>query len=237
VGVLALGSHQERHGAALPPDTDAKLAAHVALEAAKRSGAKFLGVLLTSHELPGIDTGRHHSLRRVLGELGRRLREAREVLGIRAAVLVNAHGGNKPLREHLPSLERRLGMRLAFTSELVDLEGPHAGTGEVSAAAAVGLADLSRLREHADPDRYPEVGFAGLEEVRRRYPWAERHAREVLERGVRVDLELGRRMVERAVERAMEEVRRLAGARALTDSRIPSPSPAAPRPRSGTRSS
>ncbi|MEM2427401.1 MAG: hypothetical protein QXZ52_04265, partial [Candidatus Hadarchaeales archaeon] len=61
MGILALGSHQERHGAVLPPDTDAKLAAHVALEAAKRSGAKFLGILLTSYELPLIRTGKHHS--------------------------------------------------------------------------------------------------------------------------------------------------------------------------------
>jgi 2-amino-5-formylamino-6-ribosylaminopyrimidin-4(3H)-one 5'-monophosphate deformylase len=210
VGVLALGSHEERHGAALPPDTDAKLGAHVALEAAKRSGAKFLGVLLTSHELPLIDTGRHHPLRRVVGELRRRLREAKEVLGIEAAVLVNAHGGNKPLKDHLPALERRLGMRLAFTTELVELEGPHAGTGEVSAAAAAGFADLSRLREHVDPERCPEVGFVGLREARRRYGWAERHAREILERGVRVDLRRGREMLERAVEAAVGEVRRLA---------------------------
>ncbi|MEM2866053.1 MAG: 2-amino-5-formylamino-6-ribosylaminopyrimidin-4(3H)-one 5'-monophosphate deformylase [Candidatus Hadarchaeales archaeon] len=212
MGVLALGSHQERHGAVLPPDTDAKLAAHVALEAAKRSGAKFLGVLLTSYELPLIETGRHHPLGKVVGELCRRLKEAREVLGVRAAVLVNAHGGNKPLRDRLPRLEKRLGMKLAFSTLLVDLEGPHAGTGEVSAAAAAGLADLSRLREHVDPERHPEVGFAGLEKARRRYEWAERHAREVLEGGVRADLRLGKRMLERAVEEAVGEVRRLASA-------------------------
>ncbi len=208
--MLALGSHQERHGAVLPSDTDAKLAAHVALEAAKRSGAKFLGVLLTSYELPLIETGRHHSLARVVGELCRRLREAREVLGVKAAVLVNAHGGNKPLRDRLPRLERRLGMRLSFCTLLVDLEGPHAGRGEVSAAAAVGLADPSRLGEHVDPEKHPEVGFVGLREARRRYEWAERHAREVLKEGVRVDLRLGRRLVERAVEEAVREIERLA---------------------------
>lgn len=210
VGILALGSHQERHGAVLPPDTDAKLAAYIALEAAKRSGAKFLGILLTSHELPLIETGKHHSLRKVMGELCRKLREAKEILGIKAVVLVNAHGGNKPLREHLGRLERRMGMRLAFATLLVDLEGPHAGTGEVSAAAVIGLADLSRLEEHLDPRRYPEVGFAGMEEVRRKYGWAERHAREVLKKGVRADLKLGRKILERAVEEAVEEVKKLA---------------------------
>jgi len=209
VGILALGSHQERHGAVLPPDTDAKLAAHVALEAAKRSGARFLGILLTSYELPLIRTGKHHSLKKVMGELCRRLGEAKEVLGVKAVVLVNAHGGNKPLREHLHKLEKRMGVRLAFTTLLVDLEGPHAGTGEVSAAAAAGLADLSRLDEHLDFQKYPEVGFVGMERVRRKYTWAERHAREVMERGVKADLELGRKILERAVEEAVGEVRRL----------------------------
>ncbi|HDI12537.1 MAG TPA: creatinine amidohydrolase, partial [Hadesarchaea archaeon] len=28
IGVLAIGSHEERHGAALPPDTDAKIATY-----------------------------------------------------------------------------------------------------------------------------------------------------------------------------------------------------------------
>ena len=65
VGILALGSHEERHGAALPPDTDAKLASHVALEAAKRTGVEFLGTLYSSYELPYIDTGRHHDARTV----------------------------------------------------------------------------------------------------------------------------------------------------------------------------
>ena len=207
VGLLALGSHEERHGAALPIDTDAKLAAHVALEAAKRTGAKFLGVLYSSYELPGIDTGNHQTLDRVLDELRSRLGEAKKTLGIKAAVLVNAHGGNRPLREHLGKLEREVGLKLRFNSKLTELEGPHAGTGELSMGSSIGIADASKLAEHLDFERHPEVGFVGLEEARKRYPWAERHAREVLEQGVRIDKTLGNELLKRVIASVIKNIR------------------------------
>ena len=50
IGILAVGSHLENHGPALPIDTDAKIASYVALEAALRTGARFLGVLYAASE-------------------------------------------------------------------------------------------------------------------------------------------------------------------------------------------
>lgn len=209
VGVLALGSHEERHGAALPPDTDAKLASHVALEAAKRTGAKFLGVLHSSYELPDVDTGRHQTLEQLLDELRARLLSAKQVLGIYAVVLVNGHGGNEPLRGRLQALERDLDVRVAFNNAIVELEGPHAATGELSMGAAIGICDSSRLAEHLDFGGHPEVGFVGLEGARRRYAWAERHAQEVSGQGVRVDKSLGVELVERAVSDVVDDIREL----------------------------
>ncbi|MDI6643120.1 MAG: 2-amino-5-formylamino-6-ribosylaminopyrimidin-4(3H)-one 5'-monophosphate deformylase [Candidatus Hodarchaeaceae archaeon] len=209
VGIMALGSHEERHGAALPLDTDAKLASHVAQEAAKRAGAKFIGVLYSSHELPGIDTGKHQSLEEVLDELRTALLNAKRALEIKAAVLVNGHGGNEPIRERLPALEAELGMRLVFNNTLIDLEGPHAATGELSMGAAVGIVDFSRMVNHADFARHPEVGFVGLREARRRYDWAERQAQEVEKRGVRVDKFLGEKLLECVVIDVINDIREL----------------------------
>jgi 2-amino-5-formylamino-6-ribosylaminopyrimidin-4(3H)-one 5'-monophosphate deformylase len=209
IGILALGSHEERHGAALPLDTDAKLASHVALEAAKRTGAKFLGVLYRSYELPGIDTGHHHTIEEVLEELRTILLHAKSTLGIGTVVLVNGHGGNIPLRERLPAIKAELGMRLIFNNTLIDLEGPHAGTEELSMGAAVGIADLSKLDEHADFERHPEVGFVGLKEARRLYEWAERHALHIERTGIRVDLALGKKLLERAVIDVVNDIRGL----------------------------
>lgn len=209
VGIMALGSHEERHGAALPPDTDAKLSAHVAQEAAKRTGAKFIGVLYSSYELPGIDTGEHHPLEHVLDELRTALRNAKRALDLEAAVLVNGHGGNELVRERLPALEAELGMRLIFNNTLIELEGPHAATGELSMGAAIGIADESEMVKHADFARYPEVGFVGLREARLRYGWAEWQAREVEKVGLRVDKYLGERLLGCAIIDVINDVREL----------------------------
>lgn len=208
VGVLALGSHEEHHGAALPLDTDAKLATHVALEAVRRTGARFLGVVRASYELPHIDTGRHQTLEELLGELRERLMEAKKE-GVRGVVLVNAHGGNDVLREHIQGLEDETGIRLVFNSTTVELEGPHATSGELSMAAVIGLADRSKLDEHVDFDRHPEVGFVGLKEARERYPWAEEHAREVEREGVRIDESLGEKLLACAIADAVNDIREL----------------------------
>ncbi|MFQ6129763.1 MAG: 2-amino-5-formylamino-6-ribosylaminopyrimidin-4(3H)-one 5'-monophosphate deformylase [Candidatus Hadarchaeaceae archaeon] len=209
VGILALGSHDERHGAALPPDTDAKLASHVASEAAKRTGARFIGAIHSSYELPGIDTGRHQTLEQVLEELRRTLLNAKRAFGISAALLVNGHGGNKPLRERLPALEKELGMPIFFNNTLIELEGPHAATGELSMGAVIGIVDASKIVEQTDFERHPEVGFVGLKEARKRYAWAEQQAREVEKLGIRVDKFLGEKLLECAITDVITDVRKL----------------------------
>ena len=44
IGIIALGSHLENHGPALPIDTDAKIGAHIAFQASLETGAKFLNI-------------------------------------------------------------------------------------------------------------------------------------------------------------------------------------------------
>jgi 2-amino-5-formylamino-6-ribosylaminopyrimidin-4(3H)-one 5'-monophosphate deformylase len=171
----------------------------VALEATKRSGAKFLGVLYASYELPGIDTGRHQPLEQLVDELISTLRAAKGTLVIEGAVLVNGHGGNEPLRDHVRAIEQELGMRLFFNNVIVDLEGPHAATGELSMGMAVGITDTSKLAEHVDFIRYPEVGFVGLTEAQERYPWAKQYARDLGKVGIRAEKFLGSKLLECAI--------------------------------------
>jgi len=209
IGIMSLGSHDEKHGAALPLDTDVKLATFVAQEAAKKTGAKLIGVLYSSFELPGIETGEHQPMEIVLDELTTALGNAKRALGLKAIVLVNGHGGNEPLRDKVPALEAKLGLRIIFNNIIVDLEGPHAASGELSMGAFIGIANPAGMAEHMDFAKYPEVGFIGLDEARRLYPWAEVQAQEVSKFGMRMNRYLGKKLLECAIADVVNDVREI----------------------------
>ncbi len=207
VGLLALGSHLENHGAALPIDTDSKIAAHLALQASLRTGAKFLGVLYAATEYSYLKHGIHMTPRDLVEErLKPTLKAAKNCLDLEMVVLVNGHGGNVPIKDYIPALEDELGLKIHFNNRIVEIEGPHAGTGELSIGAVLGIIDEDKLDEHCRFDKYPEVGMVGLEEAREKSQGIETGAREILEGGVCVDEELGQYLLETAIEDVVMDV-------------------------------
>ena len=133
VGVLALGSHLENHGAALPIDTDAKIASHLALQATLKTGAKYLGILYTATEYDYVKHGRHVTIEALVeNNLKLTLQNAKKNLKLEKIVLVNAHGGNDPVKNYLKQLEKELKLEIVFNNKIVEIEGAHAGTGELS---------------------------------------------------------------------------------------------------------
>ena len=105
IGVIALGSHLENHGPALPIDTDAKIGAHIAFQASLESGAKFLGIVFPAYELDEIDHGVHVSLDELKANVISTLNSAKKYLDIEKVVIVNSHGGNIPLMTELYDIE------------------------------------------------------------------------------------------------------------------------------------
>ena len=81
IGIIALGSHLENHGPALPIDTDAKIASYIAFKAALESGAKFLGVVYPAHEIKEINHGIHVSLDDLTDEIVNVLKSAKRDKG------------------------------------------------------------------------------------------------------------------------------------------------------------
>ena len=59
IGIIALGSHRENHGTALPIDTDSKIAANIALNVATKTGATFLGIFYGATEYDFVKHGIH----------------------------------------------------------------------------------------------------------------------------------------------------------------------------------
>ncbi len=200
IGILAIGSHLENHGAALPIDTDSKIAAYIALEASVRTGAKFIGVLHAATEYGYVKHGIHLQPEiLVKRELIPTLKNAKKNLDLEAVVIVNGHGGNVPIKEYLNEVEKVSGLKIIFNNKIVEIEGPHAATGELSIGAVIGILDETRLDEHCQFNNYPEVGMVGLHNARKANKSIEKGAKTVAEEGVCVDHELGEKMIETAV--------------------------------------
>jgi 2-amino-5-formylamino-6-ribosylaminopyrimidin-4(3H)-one 5'-monophosphate deformylase len=210
IGVLAIGSHLENHGAALPIDTDSKIASFLALETSFRTGAKFIGILYAATEYKYVKHGIHLSPEvLVKKELIPTLKRAKNNLDLAAVVIVNGHGGNVPIKDYIGDMEKYLGLKIIFNNKIVEIEGPHAATGELSMGAVLGIVDESRLNEHCQFDYYPEVGMVGLHEARKASEGIEKGAQKVEKDGVCVDIELGNQLLEVALENIIEDVKGL----------------------------
>ena len=187
IGIIALGSHLENHGPALPIDTDAKIAAHIALKASLESGAKFLGIIFPAYELDTIDHGVHVSLETLKENVINTLNQAKKFLDIEKVIIVNAHGGNIPLVGELWDIENKTDLTIVFNNKVISSEGPHAGSGELSMAKVLGIVNEDEVRNQANVDEYKEVGLHGFSQARLDDPNIEEGARDVEENGVYID--------------------------------------------------
>jgi 2-amino-5-formylamino-6-ribosylaminopyrimidin-4(3H)-one 5'-monophosphate deformylase len=210
VGILAIGSHLENHGSALPIDTDSKIASYIALQASLVTGAKFLGILYSATEYPYIDHGVHiKALDLVEKQLIPTLKSAKKSLDLDSVVLVNGHGGNLPIKEYVNTIMEKTGLEILFNNKIVEIEGPHAGTGEISIGALLGFLDVSKMDEHCDFDKYPEVGMVGLTNARATDDGIEKGALEVEKLGVCVDMNLGESLLETAIVDVIDDVKKI----------------------------
>jgi 2-amino-5-formylamino-6-ribosylaminopyrimidin-4(3H)-one 5'-monophosphate deformylase len=210
VGILAIGSHLENHGAALPIDTDSKIASYIALQAALISGAKFLGILYAATEYDYIKHGIHIAAEELAKKrLLPTLKSAKKCLNIKKVVLVNGHGGNIPLLDYLEDIEKKLELEIIFNNKIVEIEGPHAGSGEVSIGSILKMVDESKLSEHCDFQKYPEVGMVGFEEARNVDEGINQGAKTVENEGICIDEDLGNSLLENAIESVIGDVIKL----------------------------
>ena len=209
IGIIALGSHLENHGPALPIDTDAKIGAHIAFQSALETGAKFLGIIFPAYELDTIDHGVHVSLEVLKENVINTLNQAKKFIDIDKVVIVNAHGGNIPLMAELWEVEDKTDLAIIFNNKVISSEGPHGGSGELSMAKVLGIVNEEELENQADVNRYEEVGLHGFKQARRDDPKIEEGARDVEENGVYIDEEYGERLFNLAINSVILDVEKL----------------------------
>ena len=209
IGIIALGSHLENHGPALPIDTDAKIAAHIAFESSLKTGAKFLGIIFPAYELDTIDHGIHVSLDVLKDNVINTLNSAKEFLDIDKVVIVNAHGGNIPLVTELWDIEDKTDMAIVFNNKVITSEGPHGGSGELSMAKVLGIINEDEVENQANVREYEEVGLYGFKQARLDDPNIEEGAIDIEENGVYVDEEYGERLFTLAINSVILDVEKL----------------------------
>jgi 2-amino-5-formylamino-6-ribosylaminopyrimidin-4(3H)-one 5'-monophosphate deformylase len=209
VGIIALGSHLENHGPALPIDTDAKIGAHIAFQASLLTGAKFLGIIFPAYELDTIDHGIHVSLEELKENVITTLNSAKKFLDIEKVIIVNAHGGNIPLMAELWDIEDQTDLTIIFNNKVISSEGPHGGSGELSMAKVLGIINEDEVVNQANVHEYEEVGLHGFSQARRDDPNIEEGARDVEENGVYVDEEYGERLFNLAINSVLLDIEKL----------------------------
>ncbi len=209
VGIIALGSHLENHGPALPIDTDAKIGAHIAFQSSLLTGAKFLGIIFPAYELDTIDHGVHVSLETLKENVISTLNQAKKFLDIEKVVIVNAHGGNIPLMAELWDIEDQTGLSITFNNKVISSEGPHGGSGELSMAKVLGIVNADEVVNQADVTKYEEVGLHGFKQAREDDPNIEEGAIDVEENGVYVDEDYGNRLFSLAINSVIFDVEKL----------------------------
>ena len=209
IGIIALGSHLENHGPALPIDTDAKIAAHIAFESSLKTGAKFLGIIFPAYELDTINHGIHVSLDELKENVINTLNSAKKFLDIEKVVIVNAHGGNIPLMAELWAIEDKTDLSIVFNNKVISSEGPHGGSGELSMAKVLGIINEEEVINQSNVDKYEEVGLHGFKQARENDPNIEEGAKDVEENGVYVDEEYGHRLFNLAINSVIFDVEKL----------------------------
>jgi 2-amino-5-formylamino-6-ribosylaminopyrimidin-4(3H)-one 5'-monophosphate deformylase len=124
-------------------------------------------------------------------------------------ILVNGHGGNLLIKNYLEDIQEQTGLKIIFNNKIVEIEGPHAGTGEISIGALLGFLDVSKIEEHCDFDKYPEVGMVGLKKAREMDEEINKGAREVEQLKVSVDMNLGESLLEDAIVDVIKDVKEI----------------------------
>ena len=92
---------------------------------------------------------------------------------------------------------------------MIDSEGPHAGSGELSIAKILGILNEKEIENQTNLDKYEEVGLYGFNKARENDPNIEAGAIDVKENGVYADEIYGKRLLELAINSVVFDTEKL----------------------------
>lgn len=210
IGIIALGSHRENHGSALPIDTDSKIAANVALKVATETGATYLGIFYGATEYDYVQHGIHLDKDDLVNnQIIPQLNNIKNQLNIKKVIIVNGHGGNNRIIDDINLISEKTGLEIIFNNSIIENEGPHACTGELSMGKVLGITDDKRLKEHGNFNKNPEVGMVGLKLARENEPIIDNEAKTIEKKGFKIDEDFGKKLLFNAEKKIIDDIKSL----------------------------
>jgi 2-amino-5-formylamino-6-ribosylaminopyrimidin-4(3H)-one 5'-monophosphate deformylase len=210
IGLIALGSHRENHGSCLPIDTDSKIASNVTLKVATNTGATYLGIFYGATEYDYVKHGHHLDKDELLyNQIIPQLNNARKLLDLNSVIIVNGHGGNNLIKDDVDIIEKECELKIIFNNSIIENEGPHACTGELSMGKVLGICDEEKISEHQNFNRNPEVAMIGLKLARKNNDIIDKEARHIEKEGMTIDEEFGKRLLDDAYDSVIEDIKKL----------------------------
>ncbi len=210
IGVIALGSHRENHGSMLPIDTDSKIAANVSLKVATDTGATYLGIFYAATEYDYVKHGIHLEYKKLINkQIIPQLKNAKNELGITKVVIVNGHGGNNLVIPEIDYIANECDLEVVFNNSIIENEGPHACSGELSMAKVLGFIDEEKFIQHNDFKLNPEVGMVGLKQARENNSIIDKEAEKIEENGFEIDVDFGKQLLNDAYNSIIEDIKKL----------------------------
>ncbi len=210
IGIISLGSHRENHGSCLPIDTDSKIASNVALKVATETGATYLGIFYGATEYDYVQHGIHLDKEELIyKQIIPQLINAKKLLGLTSVIIVNGHGGNNRIIPDIPIIEEKTGLKIILNNSIIENEGPHACTGELSMGKVLGITDEDKLKEHGNFKKNPEVGMVGLSLARKNEPIIDNEAKFIEKNGFEIDEKFGKSLLENAKKSIIKDIKKL----------------------------
>ena len=126
-------------------------------------------------------------------------------IDVEKILIVNCHGGNILVENFLKDLEYEFDVKV----EMINITFTHASTEEVSVGYVIGIADIDKLEEHNNLNKYPEVGMVGLKEARENNKAIDEEAKVVEKFGVKLDKELGEKILKESIDKVVEKIKEM----------------------------
>ena len=103
-------------------------------------------------------------------------------------------------------IEEQTDLLITLNSKIIESEGPHGGSGELSMAKVLGIIDESQVENQTDLSEYGEVGLYMFGQARQNDPNIEEGAIDIEENGVYVDEVYGNELLKLAINSVLLDV-------------------------------